>query len=388
MIEFETKKAKGATIKVIGIGGAGGNAVHRMIEMGIEGVEFIVANTDAQVLANSIAPVKIQLGRELTRGLGAGGNPEVGRQAAVEARDEIREVLAGADMVFITAGMGKGTGTGASPVVAEIAKELNALVVAVVTKPFRWELKERMNNAMKGIAELKRVVDTILVIPNDKIKQALSSCEKPEFEFGFRKTDDVLYQAVKGIAELITKKGFINIDFADVRAVMSHKGLAIMGMGIGSGDNRAIDAAKSAIFNPLLDDVSITGATSALVNITAGRGVSFYEAEEVMEYITGEFDPSANLIFGATSDESIGERIKVIVIATGLKGKEKAFPAYSGVQTRPSHELDFETPSFMRKGGTQRPLFELDEFASKLMEIKEDDTELPSFLRKKDSTKL
>ncbi len=383
MIEFETKKQSKAVIKVIGVGGAGGNAVQRMIEMGIEGVEFIVANSDAQTLADNIAPIKIQVGKELTRGLGAGGNPEIGRQSALESKDEIREVLSGADMVFITAGMGKGTGTGASPVIAEIARELNALVVAVVTKPFRWELKERMSNALKGIAELKRIVDTILVIPNDKIRQALSSVDKPEFEYGFRKTDDVLYQAVKGIAELITKHGFINIDFADVKAVMSHKGLAIMGMGVGAGDNRAVDAAKGAIFNPLLDDVSITGATSALVNITAGSGVSFYEAEEVMEYITSEFDPSANLIFGAISDESIGERIRVIVIATGLKTKEKTYQASVGIQTKPSHELDFETPAFVRKGGTQRPLFELDEIASKIMEIREDDTELPSFLKKR-----
>lgn len=383
MIEFETKKTSKAVIKVIGVGGAGGNAVQRMIEMGIEGAEFITANSDTQSLANSIAPIKVQLGKELTRGLGAGGNPEIGRGSALESRDEIREVLTGADMVFITAGMGKGTGTGASPVIAEIAKELNALVVAVVTKPFRWELKERMNNALKGIAELKRVVDTILIIPNDKIKQALSSSEKPEFEYGFRKTDDVLYQAVKGIAELITKHGFINIDFADVRAVMAHKGLAIMGMGVGAGDNRAVDSAKGAIFNPLLDDVSITGATSALVNITAGKGVSFYEAEEVMEYITSEFDPSANLIFGAISDESIGEKIRVIVIATGLKTKERAYQPSIGIQTRPSRELDFETPSFMRKGSNQRPLFELDEIASKIMEVREDDTELPSFLKKR-----
>jgi cell division protein FtsZ len=383
MIEFETKKTNKAVIKVIGVGGAGGNAVQRMIELGIEGVEFIVANSDAQTLANNIAPIKIQLGKELTRGLGAGGNPEIGRQAALESKDEIREVLSGADMVFITAGMGKGTGTGGAPVIAEIAKELNALVVAVVTKPFRWELKERMNNALKGIAELKRIVDTILVIPNDKIKQALSSSDKADFEYGFRKTDEVLYQAVKGIAELITKPGFINIDFADVKAVMSHKGLAIMGMGIGSGENRAIDAAKSAIFNPLLEDVSITGATSALVNITAGKGVSFYEAEEVMEYITNEFDSSANLIFGAISDESIGERIRVIVIATGLKSKERAFQPSIGIQTKPYQELDFETPSFMRKGLSQHSLFELDEVASKIMEIREDDTELPSFLKKR-----
>lgn len=385
MIEFKAKKKLSeARIKVIGVGGGGGNAVNRMVEAGLPGVEIISANTDAQVLRENMAPIKIQLGEGLTRGLGTGGNPEIGKQAALESKELIREVLEGADMVFITAGMGGGTGTGASPVIAEIAKELGALVVAIVTKPFKWEGKPRQNIAIQGINELRRVVDTIIVIPNDKIRNVIPAGEKLSFDNAFRRTDEVLYQAVKGIAEVITTPGIINLDFADVKTVMSHKGLAIMGMGISRGETRAIEAARAAVNNPLMDDVTITGATSALINISGGADLSFHEVEEIAEYITGELDEEANVLFGAIRDDTLEDRVKVVVIATGLKPKEKRKAPSHFVETIPHSMIDHETPAYIRRGDTTEYLFdEYQKKAARILEVKGDDTELPSFLKLK-----
>lgn len=383
MIEFRTnKRLSEAKIKVIGVGGGGNNAVNRMLESGLQGVEVISANTDAQVLRENLAPIKIQLGEELTRGLGTGGDPEIGKQAAVESKELIKEMIQGADMVFITAGMGGGTGTGASPVIAEISKELGALVVAVVTKPFKWEGKPRQTVALQGINELRRMVDTIIVIPNDKIRNVIPSGEKLSFDSAFRKTDDVLYQAVKGIAEVITTPGLINLDFADVKTVMSHKGLAIMGMGVSGGEGRALESARSAINNPLMDDVTITGATSALINISGGADLSFQEVEEITEYIAGELDEEANVLFGAIRDDTLEDRVKVIVIATGLKPREKRKFTSRFVEAVPHASVDHETPAYLRRGDTTEYLFEeYQKKAARVLEINKDDTELPSFLK-------
>jgi len=306
----------GANIKVIGVGGAGGNAVNTMIKMRMEGVNFAVANTDLQALKASAAPLKIQLGCQLTKGLGAGSNPEVGRNAALEDQDAIAESLVGADMVFITAGMGGGTGTGAAPVVARLAREMGALTVAVVTKPFAFEGKRRLKVAEEGIAELKKEVDTIITIPNERLLN-IAGNDMPLIET-FKKADEVLLQAVKGISDLITVQGLINLDFADVKAIMSGMGFALMGTGVSSGEDRAIDAATKAITSPLLENVSIKGATGVLINITGGPNMTLHEVNEASRLIQGEADEDANIIFGAVIDESITDEIRVTVIATGF----------------------------------------------------------------------
>jgi len=307
---------EGARIKVVGVGGGGGNAVNTMIAAGLPGVEFIAANTDAQALRANLAPMKMQLGEQLTRGLGAGGKPEVGRQAAMESVERLQESLVGADMIFVTAGMGGGTGTGAAPIVAKIAKERGALTVGVVTKPFGFEGSQRRRRAEEGVKELKANVDTLIAIPNQRLL-AVAGRASPILET-FRKADDVLLQAVRGIADLITVHGLINLDFADVRAIMSEMGMAMMGAAAAQGENRAIEAAQRAISSPLLEDVSIEGARGVLINITGGPDLSLHEVNEAATLIQEEADDDANIIFGAVVDEAMGDEIRITVIATGF----------------------------------------------------------------------
>jgi len=316
MFELEENANFGANIKVIGCGGGGGNAVQTMIEGGLSGVQFVVANTDRQALAHNKAEGKIQLGRELTKGLGAGANPEIGRRAAIESYNDIVANLEGADMVFVTAGMGGGTGTGGAPVIAKIAKELGALTIGVVTKPFIFEGKKRKKHADDGIRELQENVDTLIVIPNQKLL-TVSSERTPLLET-FRKADQVLLHAVKGISDLINIRGLINLDFADIRTVMQAKGMAIMGSGLANGDNRAIEAATQAISSPLLENICIDGATGIIINVTGGNDLTLWEVNEASTLITEAAHPDAEIIFGAVIDESMGDMVSVTVIATGF----------------------------------------------------------------------
>jgi cell division protein FtsZ len=304
-----------ASIKVVGVGGSGNNAVQRMISSKLRGVEFVAINTDAQALANNDAPIKIQIGKDVTRGLGAGADPEMGRKAIEENKDEVYESLKGADMVFVTCGMGGGTGTGAAPFVAEIAKELGALTVCVVTKPFAFEGHRRRKVAELGIQELKDKVDTLITIPNDRLLQVID--KKTSLFDAFGVVDDVLRQGVQGISDLITQHGIINVDFADVKAIMQDAGSALMGIGRGSGDNRAVEAARAAIESPLLD-LSIDGAKGVLFNITGGTDIGMYEIDEAAKVITEAADTDANIIFGAIIDEAMQGEVKITVIATGF----------------------------------------------------------------------
>ena len=319
-----------ATIKVIGVGGAGNNAVNRMIEAGIKNVEFIVLNTDKQDLNKSKATTKLQIGEKLTRGLGAGANPDIGAQAAEENKAEIAEIIKGADMVFVTAGMGGGTGTGAAPVVAQAAKELGILTIGVVTKPFTFEGKKRLAQAERGIASLKGKVDTLVVIPNDKLLQVID--RKTSMIEAFRMADDVLRQGVQGISDLIAVPGLINLDFADVKTIMLNQGMAHMGIGISSGENRAEDAAKQAIQSPLLE-TSIEGARGVIINITGGSDVGLLEANTAAELVQRSADPEANIIFGTVTDDSMGDEIKITVIATGFEkdNERQATNGYEGI---------------------------------------------------------
>ncbi len=326
MFELEDNTSVGANIKVIGVGGGGGNAVATMIEGGLGGVEFLVANTDSQALDAHKAPQKIRLGTELTRGLGAGANPEIGKRAAIESYNDIIEKLDGSDMVFITAGMGGGTGTGGAPVIAKIGKELGALTIGVVTKPFAFEGKKRLKQALAGIQELKENVDTLIVIPNQKLLAIAN--EKTSLLDTFKKADEVLLQAVKGISDLINIRGLINLDFADIRTVMAAKGMSIMGTGAAVGENRALEAAQMAISSPLLENVSIDGATGIIINVTGGADLSLYEVNEASMLITNAAHEDAEIIFGAVIDEDIKDEIRVTVIATGftLEGEKKIMP--------------------------------------------------------------
>ena len=312
-----------AKIKVIGIGGGGGNAVNRMIESGVKGVDFIVANTDAQVLNSSLAETKIALGANLTDGLGAGGRPDTGREAAVESKKEIEEALTGADMVFITCGMGGGTGTGAAPIVAEIAQQLGALTVAIVTKPFTFEGRKRMENAIIGLDELKKHVDTLIIIPNDKLREIIDKTT-PMLE-AFKEVDNVLRRGVQSISDLIAVVGLVNLDFADVKAVMKDSGNAIIGIGIGMGEERAIEAAKQAVSSPLLE-TSISGATDAIINITGGMNLTLFEAEQAAEVVRAAANTDINTIFGSVINENLTDEVIVTVIATGFDkaAKERA----------------------------------------------------------------
>jgi cell division protein FtsZ len=376
--DYESKAAK---IKVIGVGGGGSNAVNTMISSHLEGVEFIAVNTDLQALGLSMAPQKVQIGSQITKGLGAGANPNVGREAALEDIEKIRELLAGADMVFVTAGMGGGTGTGAAPVIAHIAKELGALTVAVVTRPFSFEGSKRAQRAEEGLHELKLNCDTLIVIPNQKILGLVD--KNTPLTSAFKIADDVLHQAVHGIADLITTPGLINVDFADVRTIMSYNGRAVMGMGRGTGTNRAIDAAQRAIASPLLDEGTVEGAKGILINITGGPDLSLHEVEEATSIIQRGSDPEANIIFGAVINEAISEEIVVTVIATGFEGKPKgeieppkAKEAYSRVEpAQPEPVKQFDSPTFMRNRTPQVPPVEV--------RLEEEEWDIPAFLRNK-----
>ena len=348
-----------ATIKVIGVGGAGNNAVNRMIEAGIKNVEFIAVNTDRQALQLSKASTKIQIGEKLTRGLGAGANPDIGAQAAEESRTEVAEALRGADMVFVTAGMGGGTGTGAAPIVAGTAKEMGILTIGVVTKPFTFEGKKRLAQAERGIESLKGKVDTLVVIPNDKLLQVID--RKTSIIEAFRMADDVLRQGVQGISDLIAVPGLINLDFADVKTIMLDRGMAHMGIGRAFGENRAEDAAKQAIQSPLLE-TSIEGARGVIINITGGSDVGLHEANTAAELVQRSADPEANIIFGSVTDDSMGDEIQITVIATGFENEdekvqkatdivnkawERKMNPISSSDSNNSNELDI--PTFLRK---------------------------------------
>ena len=312
---YEMKMDQIAKIKVIGVGGGGCNAVNRMIESGVQGVEFIVANTDLQVLNVSKAETKLQIGKSITNGLGAGANPDVGREAALESKKEIEEALSGADMVFVTCGMGGGTGTGAAPIVAEIAQELGALTVGIVTKPFRFEGKKRMDHAEIGIEELRHHVDTIFVIPIDRLREIIDRTT-PMME-AFKEVDNVLRRGVQSISDLIAVSGLVNLDFADVKTIMSKRGNAIIGIGIGVGENRAVEAAKQAVSSPLLE-TTIDGATDAIINITGGNSLTLFEAEDAAEVVRNAANTDINTIFGAVINENLNDEVIVTVIATGF----------------------------------------------------------------------
>lgn len=339
-----------ANIKVIGVGGAGGNAINRMSRSEIKNVELIAANTDAQDLRRSLSPLRIQLGAELTGGLGAGGNPTIGRQAAEESREKLKEVLNGADMVFITAGMGGGTGTGAAPVAAEIARSSGALTVAVVTRPFEFEHRMRASQAEMGIKELRTHVDTLLVIPNDRIFAIID--EKTKFEEAFRKADDVLCQAVQSISDVITTPGEINVDFADVKSIMLNSGEALMGIGYGTGPDRVFRAAQVAITSPLLEDVTIDGAKGVLVNITGSKDITLFEIKEGMSLIHRAVSPDANVFYGQVFDDSLGNTVRITVIATGIPKLRPGFASHKMTEKKKiltSIKEDLEKPAYLRR---------------------------------------
>ncbi|HEY2106006.1 MAG TPA: cell division protein FtsZ [Candidatus Binataceae bacterium] len=332
MIELVETPDPGARIKVIGAGGCGGNAVNHMISAGLRNVEFISVNTDIQALQNNIAPVRLQIGQQITRGRGTGGNPEIGRKAALEDEERLREVLSEAEMVFVTAGMGGGTGTGSAPVIARLARESGALTVGVVTKPFQFEGRKRMTQAEDGMRELKAAVDTLITIPNQRLL-SVASRNTPLRE-AFQRADEVLLQAVRGISELVTVHGLINLDFADVRSIMAEMGLAMMGAAAACGENRAVEAAQRAISSPLLEDLSIKGARGLLINVTGGSDLSLYEVNEAASLIQEEAHEDANIIFGAVIDDQLSDEIRVTVIATGFGDLETRY-APRGAVTSP-----------------------------------------------------
>lgn len=368
-----------ARIKVIGVGGGGGNAINTMISYSLRGVDFIIANTDAQALGVSNSPNKIQMGMQITKGLGAGSNPEIGKKSALESRDEIQQYLEGADMIFITAGLGGGTGTGAAPIIAEIARESSALTVAVVTKPFQFEGKKRNTQAEDGIAQLRDVVDTLIVVPNQRLL-SLGGRNLSLLD-AFKKADDILYQAVKGISDLITVPGLINLDFADVKNIMSSMGMALMGTGTASGENRAVEAAQKAISSPLLEDNTIQGARGILLNITGGSDLSLYEVNEASSLIQAEAHEDANIIFGTVIDETMGDEIRITVIATGFDDgmRKKQVPANVS-RLGGFRREDLATPAFMRREKSR------DNANVVTMGISEEsdtvDMEIPTFLRR------
>jgi cell division protein FtsZ len=343
----EPAVANSAKIKVIGIGGAGGNAVNTMIASSLKGVDFIAANTDAQALGASTAPIKIQIGAEVTKGLGAGSDPDVGRRSAIETKEVLKNSLAGADMVFITAGLGGGTGTGGAPIVAEISKEMQILTVAVVTKPFLFEGKRRITQAEEGITELRKIVDTLIIVPNQRLL-SLGGKNISLLE-AFKKADDILYHAVKGISDLIMVPGLINLDFADVKTIMSDMGMALMGTGVSSGDNRAVEAAQRAISSPLLEDNTIQGAHGILLNITGGPDMTLYEINEASSLVQSEAHEDANIIFGTVVDENMGDEIRITVIATGFEA-EKNKPVMKNISRMGSHKReDLSMPAYLRQ---------------------------------------
>ena len=397
MFSFQEEPQSPVRIKVIGVGGAGCNAVNTMITGGLCRVDFVAANTDVQALERSQASYKIQIGPERTRGLGAGAKPEVGRDAALESKDEIRESLVGADMVFVTAGMGGGTGTGAAPIVASIARELGILTVAVVTKPFQYEGHRRMSHAEEGIRDLGRHVDTLLIIPNQRLLGIVDKAT-PLLD-AFKVADDVLRQAIQGIADVITTIGLVNVDFADVRTIMAHTGRAVMGMGIGRGANRAQEAAQKAICSPLLEEGSVEGARGVLLNITGGPNMSLHEVEEAASIVQHAADAEANIIVGQVINPEIGDDLIVTVIATGFEREEQpaARPAVTAERAaartpngRPAQQVltgvhatgsdrphkDLDRPTFLRRMGETR------EAVERIAVVGDDEWDVPTFLRK------
>ena len=361
-----------AKIKVIGIGGGGGNAINTMVSYNLKGVELMAANTDAQALSASISPIKVQLG---TGGLGAGSDPEVGKMAALESKDMLREHIEGADMVFITAGLGGGTGTGGAPVLAEIAREAGALTIVIVTKPFQFEGKKRAMQAEEGIAELRKIVDTLIIVPNQRLLSL--GGRNISLLDAFKKADDILHHAVKGVSDLITVPGLINLDFNDVKKVMAGMGLAIMGTGVADGENRAVEATQKAISSPLLEDNTIQGAKGILLNITGGPDMSLYEINEASSMIQAEAHEEANIIFGTVIDEGMGDEIRITIIATGFddNGKKKQINT-----TRFEGHKNFSIPTYLR----QEKL--IDDFNAVKVDMADDednpDLEIPTFLRR------
>jgi len=376
LLEFDIPQSNMAQIKVIGVGGGGNNAVDRMIEDGLDGVEFISVNTDSQALSKSKSAVKIQIGEKLTKGLGAGGNPEIGEKSVDETQEDVAQSLKGTDMLFITAGMGGGTGTGAAPKIASIAKEMGILTVGVVTKPFNFEGKKRMTNAEKGILELKKNVDTLVIIPNQRLLSVID--KKTTLNEAFRKADEILRQGVQGIADLISKPGVINLDFADVRTVMANKGVAHMGIGRASGENKAEVAAKAAIQSPLLE-TTIEGARSVLINFSGDMDLGLLETEEAADLIRESIDPEAEIIFGTTINQDLNDEVIVTVIATGLENEVKPTPEIKRTirETQPNEETVKENTMQRNEEErrTTRRFDDLDDFES---EIK-----IPDFLTRK-----
>ena len=386
LFEFEPENERFATLKVIGVGGAGGNAVGRMISSSLTGVDFIVANTDAQVLASCQALNKVQIGGSLTKGLGAGGDPEIGRRAAQEDAATIAEALEGADMVFVTAGMGGGTGTGAAAVISEIARELGALTVAVVTKPFTFEGRRRMQQADQGLDELREKVDTLITIPNDRLLQIVP--RDTPLEKAFEVADDVLLEATRGISDLVMVPGLINLDFADVRTVMKNRGNALMGTGRGSGENRAMEAAKAAISSPLLEDMSISGAEAILVNITGGKDLSLHEVHEATSEVLAAAGEDANVIFGAVIDPEVEGELTVTVIATGFvpaaqsRAASTLVPKKVRIERQPVFEESTEAPAWVpRRPRDVAKLSDLLGPAEDLVQAGEN-LDVPTFMRR------
>ncbi len=395
MFEIEEKmNSLGAKLKVIGIGGGGSNAIATMINLGLSGVDFVAANTDVQALEGNPAPMHLNLGSELTKGLGAGANPEIGKKAALEDASRIGEVLEGADMVFITAGMGGGTGTGGAPVIAKIAKEAGALTVGVVTKPFNFEGKKRRKNAEKGILELRDAVDTLIVIPNQRLLYI--SDETTTMLDCFKRADEVLYHAVKGISDLINRRGLINLDFADVRTVMHSKGMALMGTGVASGENRAIEAARRSISSPLLEDISINGATGIIINITGGSDLTLFEVNEASSLITEEAHEDAEIIFGAVIDENLKDTVSVTVIATGFGPVEDA-SVYKEKLESESVKSEVKAESAQIEPTVATPSVKIEEDSDELKTARQlakeigkrffesDEYDIPTFLRRQEN---
>jgi cell division protein FtsZ len=386
LVEMEARPIQKAKIRVIGIGGGGTNAVNNMIQSDLKGVDFIAANTDIQSLTSSLATVQIQLGANLTGGLGAGANPEMGRNATLEDTEKIREELMGSHMVFITAGMGGGTGTGGAPIIAKISRELGALTVAVVTKPFHFEGQRRLKQSEEGIRELRNTVDTLITIPNDRLISLAT--KKASFLEMLKKADDVLLYAVKGISDLITVPGLINLDFADVRTIMAEMGIALMGTGLASGENRAMEAAQKAISSPLLEDITISGARAVLMNITASSNLGFEEVNEASSLIQKEVHEDANIIWGTAIDESMGDELRITVIATGINSREDRVPVELDRFRPPVQDSgkerseDLEKPTFIRSGkvldrvGPRRPAKPAEFY------FDEEELEVPTFIRK------
>jgi cell division protein FtsZ len=377
----------GANIKVIGIGGGGGNAINRMIEAGIEGVDFIAVNTDLQALSSNVAGLKVQIGGQLTKGLGSGGRPDIGKQAAMEDTERLIEIIEGADMVFLTTGLGGGTGTGSTPILANLASEMDILAIAIVTLPFEFEGRIRAKQAKEGLDDLKSAVDTVISIPNERLLETVNL--DTSIQDAFKMADDILRQAVQGISDLITKPGLINLDFADVKSIMKGMGMAFMGTGIASGENRAVDAAQKAISSPLLVDTSIEGAHGVLINITGGKDITLLEVSKASQLIHSLAHPDANIIFGTVIDESMKELVKVTVIATGFDRVEEEQVAAPGnyraarSKTPPPFEVPQETPPYIfePKGSEtlwQRPAWEK----------QWEPFETPSFIRRNKHTSL